>query len=286
VNGRFANDVRPALSAMVDGRTLTEVEETALSGTQTTLVMLSLAQVQDDTVVFRPAEREIWFYELARVRDQDKVQLHKAALGRVAYLQLSKQPADYRGKLVNVVGTVRLAYRVPAPPNYLGVKEYCVYWLHPAGGPDSPLIVYALGTPPGFPALTDRDGDARQSQAMLREDVEVTGVFFKRCAYAAKGGTYTAPLLIADVPDWRPSTANVFIRAPFSPLELIAVAVAALLLAICVTAVLWKRSRRTHRHVTQQKTSGFVPLGNLTVGPSPAESIRELERQARGEEGA
>ena len=65
-------------------------------------------------------------------------------MGRVAYLQLYKQSADYRGKMVTVKGTVRLAYRVAAPANYLGVKEYCVYWLYPAGGPDSPLIVYAL----------------------------------------------------------------------------------------------------------------------------------------------
>jgi hypothetical protein len=286
VNERFANDVRPALSAIVDGRTPTEAEHAALGGLQTTLVALTLAQVQDDTVVFRPAEREIWFYELARVRDFEAGQLDKASLGRVAYLQLFKQPADYRGKLVTVLGTVRLAYRVPAPPNYLGVKEYSVYWIHPAGGPDSPLIVYAIGTPPGFPSLAARNGAAHQSSATLREDVEVTGVFFKRCAYAAKGGTYTAPLLIANVPKWRrPQTANVPIRAPFTPLELAAGVIVALLLAICATAVLWKRSRHSRRAIALQRTGGFAPLGNLTVGPSPEESIRELERQARGEEG-
>jgi hypothetical protein len=246
------------------------------------LVTPALSQVQDDTVIFRPAEREIWFHELARVRDENKDQLHQASLGRVSYLQLNQQPADYRGKLVTVLGTVRLAYRVPAAPNDLGVKEYCVYWVHPAGGPDSPLIVYALGTPPGFPSLASRSGGARQSRGTLREDVEVTGIFFKRCAYAAKGGTYTAPLLIANVPDWRPAV-TAPTGAPFSLLQLAAMGIAALLLSICVTAVLWKRTRNSHQARAQQRVGGLMPLGHLTIGPSPEESIRELERRARSQ---
>src|SRR5205823_3960873 len=97
VNGRFAN-VLPALQTSAAGRTPTEAERTTLQGLETTLVALAQAQIQDDTLIFRPAEREIWFHELARVRDSDQAQLEKASLGHVAYLQLHKQPADYRGK--------------------------------------------------------------------------------------------------------------------------------------------------------------------------------------------
>jgi hypothetical protein len=283
VNERFSGDVYPALQSIVDGRPLTEAEELSLRALQTTLVALAQAQVRDDTVAFRPAEREIWFHALARVQNADKGQLRQASGGRVSYLQLHKQPADYRGKFVTVAGTVRLAYRASAPPNYLGVKEYHVYWLHPAGGPDAPIVVYALAAPPGFPRIAERD--ANQPPRDLHEDVEVTGLFFKRCAYFAKGSTYTAPLVIANVPDWRrpqvaPSTSQPF----HHPVELAAAALGALLLAICVTAVLWKRSSRSYRAARKQQAGGFVPLGNLTVGPSPEESIRELERQARSEE--
>jgi hypothetical protein len=277
---RFA-EICPALQAIVDRRTPTETEENAAGQLQTTLVALAQREIQDDTVVFRPAEREAWFYDLGRMHDADAEQLRKSTLGRVAYLQLSKQPADYRGKLVTIVGTVRLAYRVPAPDNYLGIKEYCVYWLHPAGGPDSPIVVYAIDTPPGFPPIGDRQAGAKRP-GKLREDVAVTGVFFKRCAYAAQGGTFTAPLLIAKVPDWQPP-AETPARGPAALWELVAAAIVALILAICVTAVLWKRSSESHRAARQQQSGGFADLGPLVLGPTPAESLRELERHARGE---
>jgi hypothetical protein len=177
-----------------------------------------------------------------------------------------------------------MAYRVAAPANYLGVKEYCVYWIHPAGGPDSPIVVYALDTPPGFPRLGERRGDGR-SMGKLSEDVEVTGIFFKRCAYAGRGGTYTAPLLLANVPLWRrppPAAAPHHVTM----FELAGAALGAVLIAICVTAVIWKRSSISHRQIAQQRTGGFVDLGPLKIGPSPSERIREFEREARGEEGA
>jgi hypothetical protein len=286
VNGRFQSDVRPALQAVVDGRTLTEAEETALHKLQATLVALARSQVQDDTVVFRPAEREIWFHDLARVQDAQEDQLDKSSLGRVAYLQLFKQPADYRGKFVSIKGTVRLAYRAAAPANYLGVKEYFVYWIHPAGGPDAPFVVYALGAPPGFPRIADRNADAAKSQGKLHEDVTVTGIFFKRCAYPAQGGTYTAPLLIANVPDWQPPVVKEPAHFGYTPLRIAGVALAAFLLAMCLTAVLWKRSSYSHRAAAKHRFGDFLPPGKLTVSPSPEESIRELERQARGDSNA
>src|SRR5207253_3184522 len=110
-----------------------------------------------------------------------------------------------------------------------------------------------------------------------------TGVFFKRCAYAAKGGTYTAPVLIAKAPHWQPPPAE-SASARVSLLELGGAAAAALLVAICIAAVLWKRTSRSHRLAGQERSGGFVELGSLQLGPSPQEKLRDLERQARGEE--
>ena len=107
----------------------------------------------------------------------------------IPYLQLFKQPDDYRCRVVSVKGTVKLAYRVAAEPNYLGVNEYVVYVIHPAAGPGSPIIVYALAAPAGFPAIANRDRDGKTTK--LDEDVELTGVFFKRWAYQGQDGTYT-----------------------------------------------------------------------------------------------
>ena len=174
-------EICPALQAIVDRRTPTETEENAAGQLQTTLVALAQREIQDDTVVFRPAEREAWFYDLGRMHDADAEQLRKSTLGRVAYLQLSKQPADYRGKLVTICSGMHGWPIASHARRYdLGIKEYCVYWLHPAGGPDPPIVVYAIDTPPGFPPIGDRQAVKRPGK--LREDVAVTGVFFKLAA--------------------------------------------------------------------------------------------------------
>jgi hypothetical protein len=238
----------------------------------------ALATVQDDTPIFRPAEHEAWFHELARVRDTDAAELNKQALRNVAYLQLQKQPADFRGQVVSFRGTVRSAYRVPAADNDLGVKQYCVYVLQPGDRPDSVMWVYALDAPAGFPPLGKDSGDPK---AKMREDVDVTGVFFKRCVYAAQGGTFTAPVLIAKSPHWLPPPPAPA-AAKINVLELAAASAAALLLAICIAAVVWKRTSHSGR--MKRHTASFVDLGQLQVGPSSEENIRALEQQARQQE--
>ncbi len=239
-----------------------------------------LATIQDDTPVFRPTEREAWFHELERVRDRDEQALEASALKDVAYLQLHKQPADYRGKIISVKGTVRQAYRTPAPENDLGVKEYCVYVLQPVGQPDAIVWVYSVDAPPGFPRL---GADSADPKGKMREDVSVTGIFFKRCAYAARGGTYTAPVLIAKAPHWQPAPVAARPSDRVTPFELVGGFSAALVLAVCIAAVMWKRSGHSHRVSVQRGSGGLVDLGALKLAPSAEEKIRELERQARSE---
>jgi hypothetical protein len=242
VNDRFESEARPALQSAATSGVLAENQTAALLALQETLVALAQAQIEDDTVVFRPAEREIWFHQLARVQDSAELQSATTMAPRVAYLQLHKQPANYRGQWVTVAGTARLAYRVPAPNNYLGIQEYVVYWLHPAGGPDSPILIYALEAPTGFPL---RMSSSPAEPQKIREDIQVTGIFFKRAAYAAQGGTYTAPLLVAHVPHWNPAPAAVAEQPmPFTSFQFAAVAIATLLIAVCITAVLWSRTGR------------------------------------------
>jgi hypothetical protein len=245
VNDRYENEARPALQSAIAGASLAENHSAALAALQKTLVALAQDEIEDDTVVFRPAEREIWFHHLARVQDSAEPQLPKPTAHRVAYLQLHKQPANYRGKWVTVTGTARLAYRVPAPPNYLGIQDYVVYWLHPAGGPDSPILVYALAAPKNFPLS---ESGARAERQKIREDIQITGIFFKRAAYAAQGGIYTAPLLIAHTPEWRPAPIAIAKQSmPFTALQFAAVALATLLIAISITVVLWSRTARRPR---------------------------------------
>jgi hypothetical protein len=180
---------------------------------------------------------------------------------------------------VSVKGTVKLAYRVQAPENYLGIKEYFVYWVHADGGPTSPIVVYALSAPAGFPAIKDKDLD--RATTKLREEVEFTGVFFKRWAYAAKDGTYTAPLVLANVPAWQQNTLDLAAgRSGLSPLELVAAVVAALLMAACIAAVLWYRTRRSTA-ADEFAPPNIADLANLKLRPTTQQALRDLERQSR-----
>ena len=140
------------------------------------------------------------------------------------------------------------------------------------------MWVYALDAPAGFPPLGKDSGDPK---AKMWQDVDVTGMFFKRCVYAAEGGTFTAPVLIAKAPHWLPPPPAPA-AAKINVLELAAGAAAALLLAVCIAAVVWKRTSHSGR--IKRHADSFVDLGPLQVGPTPEESIRALEQQARQQE--
>lgn len=281
VNRRFSDQVRPALQTVIDGGAPTEAEEQTLAALQKTLTELTRARIEDDTI-FRPAEREIWFHELARVRDTQPGDLKRQSLGEIAYLQLFKQPADYRGEVVTVSGTVKLAYRVQAPQNYLGIEEYFVYWLHPSGGPNSPIVIYALAAPPGFPPIKDKDVDAATTK--LHEDAQFTGIFFKRWAYLGKDGTYTAPLVLASQPQWtpRPSLKSRVAGFADSPSGLATMVGAGLVLAIVALLVVSRLGARG-RLSSEEQPPDLQALRNVPTPPTTEESLRQLEREARHE---
>jgi hypothetical protein len=290
VDEHYAKDVLPSLQAMSGNPDPLVGETTSQPELLETLASIDRASIQDDTPMLRPAERDIWFFEFGKL-------LHFSELGPlihgepsppqamtaepVNYLQLHRQPAEHRGKLLKITGMVRQAYRTPASPNHLNVKEYCVFVINPAGGANSPIFVYALAAPHGFPRLGINIGDPK---GKMREEVEVTGVFFKRGAYAARGGTYTAPLLLANVPKWHPAPAPA--NTDVSPTliyKLGGFALAALLIAICLTAVLWKRSSSTRESVAALSSASLVELAKLPAAQTPAEHLRQLEQSAPDE---
>ena len=65
--------------------------------------------------------------------------------------------------------------------------------------------------------------------------------------------------------------------------EVAGATVAALVLAACMVAVLWKRTGRSHRDRPEDQSGGFVDLGRLEVGPTAEESLLALEQRARSE---
>ena len=125
------------------------------------------------------------------LRRTDARTLRDASVGRVTYAQLFRQPDDFRGRLVTVSGVVRRAHWIAVAKNDYGIQEYCQLWLWPTDNPASPMILYCLQLPKGFPTGMD-----------VAADVELTGFFFKRCAYPSQDAVRTAPEILAKNVQW------------------------------------------------------------------------------------
>ncbi len=151
-----------------------------------------LTPIQDDAP-FRDDEQAAWFGLLATLRDADPRALAEASLGEVTYVQLFDQPEVYRGRIVTLRGIARRVLFMDAPANEEGIRGYYQVVLEPADGSNSPVILYVLELPEGFP--TGGDVSAK---------VAVKGYFFKRWVYTARDRIRSAPVVLAKKLKWRP----------------------------------------------------------------------------------
>ena len=174
-----------------------------------------LESVRDDTT-FRANEHDAWFHLMDVLGKTDEAVLEKASVGRVTFVQLSKQSKEYRGELVTIGGTLRRAHYVRARKNDFGIKGYYQTWVQPADRRDFLVVVYCLFLPEDFP-----------TGMKLAEEVRITGFYYKRWAYRAQDTLRTAPTLLARTVRWR--KAPVVVDEP-------PVSFTGLLLLIAVTA--------------------------------------------------
>lgn len=207
-----------------------------------------LASVRDGEP-FRAGERGAWFKLFDRLRQTDSADLSRQSSGPVNFIQLYRQPAEYRGKLITLSGTLRRSEPIDAPPNDLGIDSYYMTWLFPRDNPSNPIVVYTLTVPAGFP------------QGMtIEEQVELDGFFFKRWPYLAQDTGRSAPVVLAKSLRWtaaRPAQ-------PAPPPSTASLVGLAALVAGVVVVVVWWQTRPKH---AQQ------PVPNL------------FERQSAGESG-
>ncbi len=272
----WSRELLPALQAPAESRPWTQPERDRLGALQLRLDELAVMAIHDDSF-WRPAEQDAWFRWFEKLQRTDPDQLQRDSIGDVGFLQMFKQSDEYRGKLVTIHGSARLAYRVQAPRNIHGIESYVVYWVKPDGGPNSPIVVYALETPAGFPEVKDKDLD--RSTTELREDVAFTGYFFKRWAYPGQGGLQTAPLLLARGPVWTADPT----QGQDRPLPKLAVAVASvagvLALSICLAVLAYRAGKNPVGEGTSLRKADRDELEALKqreVLPSPEEALRNL----------
>jgi hypothetical protein len=198
---RWQNHQLPALEAYAEGEPPEAEQEDAFRSIQSSLDDLFLDDIRDNTV-FRPDEKDAWFRLLERLQRREARELRNESVGTVGFLALYRQPEEYRGKLVTVEGSVRLGYHRPAPRNIYGIEGYYILWLKPSGS-NSPIVVYALEVPEGFPDIRQMESEGEKPE--LEEPVAVTGFFFKRWAYRAQDSTRLAPLVLAKTVSWEPA---------------------------------------------------------------------------------
>ena len=277
--------MKDALAAAAEPAKLDDAQKKELQRFQQFYDEMAMDEIRDDTVISRPNEVNAWFRlveMLHNASDEELAQLGETAAPRVGFRQLHQQPQDYRGRLVRISGAARMAYHVDAPPNVVGVEGYYVLILMPAGGPNSPIMVYALDLPPGFPKVADKDADGGMTE--LNEAVEITGYFYKRTAYLAQDGTRVAPLLIAKSPVWTPKEVR---SEPTLPDWRIFLAVAAglgVMSAGIAAFVYWKHRGspiEAYSPAARATPPQFAALQNEPVLPSPSEALAELAQRGR-----
>ena len=192
-----------------------------------------LRAVRDDTVFFSPEEQRAWFHLVDVLRQADAFSLEAASVGNVTWRQLFDQPAAYRGDLVTVAGLARrVTVEQPRSPAATVARYYKV-WLQPSDHPTSPMIVYCLELPDGFPV-----GDE------IKQPVAVTGFFFKRTAYKAHDRIWLAPLLVAKTLRWRPAAA---VSEPQTRVPFWAVVLAAAIIGLGLAWLMWRRAAQGSR---------------------------------------
>ena len=171
---QWKNELQPAFAAMREDTPLSEAQRELLGDCDAVIAAIDLEAVQDNTV-HRYVESHAWFRFMDELNRVDTDALLALEPERVGFLQLYKQSNDYRGKLVRIRGQLRQGRRVSAPANIYGIDHYYLFWLKPAGGPNTPIVVYCLELPTGFPEIGN-------DYATLNEEAEVTCYFFQRYA--------------------------------------------------------------------------------------------------------
>ena len=191
-----------------------------------------LDTVRDDTI-FRHDEQDAWFHLLQILEKTDQQTLEKASIGRVSFAQLFSQSNDYRGRLVTLYGNVRRAHRLTAPKNDYGIKRYYQIWFQPEDNPTTPMVVYCLHLPKGFPTGMD-----------VSAETAITGFFFKRWVYKAQDSLQTAPVVLARTVDWRKPTSQTKETVQVDTWFLLVVFGTAAAISIVVSAYIYTRTRR------------------------------------------
>jgi hypothetical protein len=205
-----------------------------------------LTAVQDNRPTLL-SEHDAWFHLFAILQRTDEKALVAASQGSVTYVQLFRQPAEYRGRLATVRGTVRRSTLMPAPKNEYGIERYYQLCLTPADNPAYVIVIYCLQEPTGFP-----QGDG------LTEQASVTGFSYKRWPYMAKKDMQLAPVVLSKTLHWHKERRLVDRPVALGVWRLALLAIGSALAGVGIALVLILRTRSAP--IAPAESSRFDPL--------------------------
>jgi hypothetical protein len=281
VKSEWTGSFREGMLAVTEKGSLSGPQRESLDAIQQSLDQAALSRVQDHTV-FRTRENAAWFRIMELLQEIDDDQLARGSHGQVSGLQLSEQSEFYRGKLVRLRGTAKRGYRITAPSNPLGIREYSVLYVRPQDT-DSPVVLFCLETPAGFPRLASRDKDGKITE--LNQPLAVTGYYFKSWVYLAEADAVSAPLLMTRSPEITGSTATpVQAHQPVpSGISLLMVFSGTAMLAITIATVVYLRTRRkgplastSLSRNSSKVASSLAAIPEDQVLPSTRDSLKSL----------
>jgi len=290
-NDLWDGPLRAGFEAIAKKQDLSQQQQQALAQVQLTLDQLELEKIRDRTL-FRGSEHIIWFRLFEKLMRASPDHINQASSAQVNFLQLDNQGEQYRGKLVTVSGQIRQGYRIQAPQNILGIKEYSVFTLKPNNGPEQPIIIYCLETPEGFPPLPDNSRIGTKTN--LREPASFTGYFFKSKTSKTKDSIFSAPLILARSPDWRPTGKNRLSQQRLGTRRLTSrhfslILTGTLLIAILFTVFVyrrsrWKKSTVVSKSMDQQAQDSLSQLPEDEIGTGTLAALQALATEGSTDE--
>ena len=189
----------------------------------------NLSSIRDDSP-FRPEETDAQLDFLELLGKTDPAELRAASTGRVTFIQLFRQPDEYRGELVTIRGTAVKVHWAAVTANDQGIGGYFQVWIRPADNRHYPIVAHLLKLPGRFPTGKD-----------ISAEVEITGFFFKRWAYQAQDTLRSAPVVLARSVEWKEPPAAV-LEEEIGPVSIVLAIVGSALFAVLVA---WLAYRRT-----------------------------------------
>jgi hypothetical protein len=232
-----------------------------------------LRSVRDDDL-FRAREHDAFFHLLQVLDRADESALQAGSRGRIAFAQLYQQSKQYRGELVTLRGGLRMLELQRAPRNEYGIGHYYRAVIQPDDNPTYPIIVYLLELPAGFPTQLVDPGQPGGAEEH-REEVQLTGFFYRRLAYEARDDVRIAPLVLAKTFTWIAPDPNLQAQKT-SNISVLATAIVVGLILLVLVATRGGRRWSANSSGRGAQAEALRGLAQVEQAPTPQESLNSL----------